>query len=33
MADSLYKRYQEEQKFKELQKLLISQKVIDGKNL
>ncbi len=33
MADNLYKRNQEEQKFKELQKLLISQKVIDGEKL
>lgn len=33
MADSLYKRSQEEQKFKELQRMLISQRVIDGEKL
>ncbi|MBN1184815.1 MAG: DUF3883 domain-containing protein [Bacteroidales bacterium] len=33
MADSLYKKNQEEQKFKELQKLLVSEKVIDGEKL
>lgn len=33
MADSLYKKNQEEQKFKELQKMLISQNVIDGEKL
>jgi len=33
MADSLYKKNQEEQKFKELQKMLVSQKVIDGEKL
>jgi superfamily II DNA or RNA helicase len=33
MADNLYKKNQEEQKFKELQKMLVSQKVIDGEKL
>ncbi len=33
MADSLYKKNQEEQKFKELQKMLVSQNVIDGEKL
>lgn len=33
MADSLYKKNQEEQKFRELQKMLVSQKVIDGEKL
>lgn len=33
MADNLYKKNQEEQKFRELQKMLVSQKVIDGEKL
>jgi superfamily II DNA or RNA helicase len=33
IADHLYKKNQEEQKFRELQKMLVSQKVIDGEKL
>jgi superfamily II DNA or RNA helicase len=33
MADGLYKKNQEEQKLKELQKMLVSQNVIDGEKL